>query len=73
MSARRPDTRRPRRDRAVAIWYEVHEIMDIKGKSTGFYKLGRHNSKLNELPLIFCDHRHPTFEAARACTYFDHG
>ena len=54
----------------MAVWYNVHEIFDGNGKRTGFYKLGRHNSKLNELPLILCDHTHPTIESAQACRYF---
>ena len=54
----------------MAIWYRVHEIADADGKGIGFYKLGRHNSKLSELPLIFCDHMHPTVESAQACRYF---
>ncbi len=54
----------------MAVWYKVHEIFDDNGKRTGFYKLGRHNSKLNELPLILSDHMHPTIALAEVCRYF---
>lgn len=54
----------------MVLRYRVHEVLDANGNGTGFYRLGRYNSNLSELPLILCPHMHPTIEAAAVCTYF---
>ena len=54
--------------------YEVHTMLDAEGNPTGFYKLGKRSHSFLGLPLILCDHLHPSLKSARDCKYFQaHG
>ena len=51
--------------------FEIRAKVDGNGRPTGFYKKARLSGRLGELPLILCDHLHPSVESARACDYFE--